>query len=61
MPAKRCGNTSRGFGWKRHATCCCIRQKKRYEISDEVGYESPEHFSRIFKRYYGESPNHVRG
>lgn len=34
--------------------------KKRYEIADEVGYESPEHFSRIFKRYYGESPNTVR-
>lgn len=35
-------------------------QKKRYEIADEVGYESPEHFSRVFKRYYGESPNSVR-
>ncbi|RAV17845.1 response regulator [Paenibacillus contaminans] len=35
--------------------------KKRYEIADEVGYESPEHFSRVFKRYYGESPNTVRG
>ncbi len=35
--------------------------KKRYEIADEVGYESPEHFSRVFKRYYGESPNAVRG
>lgn len=34
--------------------------KKRYEIADEVGYESPEHFSRIFKRFYGESPNTVR-
>ncbi|WMT42141.1 response regulator [Paenibacillus sp. D2_2] len=34
--------------------------KKRYEIADEVGYESPEHFSRVFKRYYGESPNSVR-
>jgi len=34
--------------------------KKRYEIADEVGYESPEHFSRLFKRYYGESPNQVR-
>jgi len=34
--------------------------KKRYEIADEVGYESPEHFSRVFKRYYGESPNAVR-
>ncbi len=35
--------------------------KKRYEIADEVGYESPEHFTRVFKRYYGESPNMVRG
>jgi len=35
--------------------------KKRYEIADEVGYESPEHFSRVFKRYFGESPNTVRG
>lgn len=35
--------------------------KKRYEIADEVGYESPEHFSRVFKRFYGESPNTVRG
>ncbi|MCL6457340.1 MAG: response regulator [Gorillibacterium sp.] len=35
--------------------------KKRYEIADEVGYESPEHFSRMFKRYYGESPNTIRG
>lgn len=35
--------------------------KRLYEIADEVGYESPEHFSRVFKRYYGESPNTVRG
>ncbi|GBG06269.1 DNA-binding response regulator [Paenibacillus agaridevorans] len=35
--------------------------KKRYEIADEVGYESPEHFSRVFKRYYGETPNAIRG
>ncbi|MFD0715770.1 response regulator [Paenibacillus sp. GCM10027626] len=35
--------------------------KKRYEIADEIGYESPEHFSRVFKRFYGESPNTVRG
>lgn len=30
--------------------------KKRYEIAYEVGYESPEHFSRMFKRYTGLSP-----
>ncbi|MFC5470045.1 response regulator [Cohnella suwonensis] len=35
--------------------------KKRYEIADEIGYESPEHFSRMFKRYFGESPNTIRG
>jgi two-component system response regulator YesN len=34
--------------------------KKRYEIADEVGYESPEHFSRVFKRFFGKSPNAVR-
>lgn len=34
--------------------------KKRYDIADSVGYESPEHFSRVFKRYYGESPNALR-
>lgn len=34
--------------------------KRRYEIADEVGYESPEHFTRVFKRFFGESPNMVR-
>ncbi|WP_040948917.1 response regulator transcription factor [Gorillibacterium massiliense] len=34
--------------------------KKRYEIAEEVGYESPEHFSRVFKRFFGESPNMLR-
>ena len=29
--------------------------KRRYEIADEIGYETPEHFSKIFKRYYGVS------
>ncbi|WP_420869634.1 AraC family transcriptional regulator [Cohnella ginsengisoli] len=29
-------------------------------MADSVGYESPEHFSRVFKRYYGESPNALR-
>ncbi|WP_020619845.1 response regulator transcription factor [Paenibacillus daejeonensis] len=34
--------------------------KKRYEIAYEVGYESPEHFSRMFKRYAGLSPADFR-
>lgn len=34
--------------------------KKRYEIASEVGYESPEHFSRMFKRYTGVSPADYR-
>jgi len=34
--------------------------KKRYEIAYEVGYESPEHFSRMFKRYVGVSPAEYR-
>ncbi|MBC8018883.1 MAG: response regulator [Verrucomicrobia bacterium] len=28
---------------------------RRYEIADAVGYETPEHFSKIFKRHYGVS------
>ncbi len=34
--------------------------KKRYEIAYAVGYESPEHFSRMFKRYAGISPADYR-
>jgi len=33
---------------------------KRYEITYKVGYESPEHFSRIFKRSVGLSPADYR-
>jgi two-component system, response regulator YesN len=33
---------------------------KRYEIAYKVGYESPEHFSRMFKRYVGASPADYR-
>ncbi len=33
---------------------------KRYEIAYQVGYESPEHFSRMFKRYLGVSPAEYR-
>ncbi|MUT68781.1 response regulator [Paenibacillus sp. NEAU-GSW1] len=33
---------------------------RRYEISERVGYESPEHFSKIFKKYYGVSPSELK-
>jgi two-component system response regulator YesN len=33
---------------------------RRYEIAEKVGYESPEHFSKIFKKYYGVSPSDVK-
>lgn len=38
---------------------------KMYDIAIKVGYENPEHFSRVFKKYKGMSPqkyreNHVR-
>ncbi|WP_276354580.1 response regulator [Cohnella caldifontis] len=33
---------------------------RRYEISDEVGYESPEHFTKIFKKYYGVNPSEMK-
>jgi len=33
---------------------------RRYEIADRVGYESPEHFSKIFKKYYGLSPSDLK-
>lgn len=33
---------------------------RRYEIAEQVGYESPEHFSKIFKKYYGLSPSELK-
>ncbi len=33
---------------------------RRYEIAERVGYESPEHFSKIFKKYYGKSPSELK-
>jgi len=33
---------------------------RRYEIAERVGYESPEHFSKIFKKYYGMSPSELK-
>ncbi|BBI31169.1 response regulator [Cohnella abietis] len=33
---------------------------KRYEIAEMIGYEAPEHFSRVFKKFYGVSPADYR-
>ncbi|GAB2700971.1 hypothetical protein GCM10027018_20360 [Paenibacillus thermoaerophilus] len=33
---------------------------RRYEIAERVGYESPEHFSKMFKKYYGLSPSELK-
>ncbi|MGG6314311.1 response regulator transcription factor [Paenibacillus macerans] len=33
---------------------------RRYEIAERVGYESPEHFSKIFKKYFGVSPSELK-
>ncbi|MNI86295.1 HTH-type transcriptional regulator YesS [compost metagenome] len=33
---------------------------RRYEIAEAVGYESPEHFSKIFKKHFGISPSEVK-
>ncbi|OAS13793.1 response regulator transcription factor [Paenibacillus oryzisoli] len=34
--------------------------KRRYEISEEIGYESPEHFSKIFKKHFGINISEVK-
>ncbi|WP_270884970.1 helix-turn-helix transcriptional regulator [Paenibacillus aestuarii] len=33
---------------------------RMYEIALKVGYENPEHFSRVFKKYRGMSPQKYR-
>jgi len=33
---------------------------RRYEIAERVGYESPEHFSKMFKKYFGASPSELK-
>ncbi|TVY03000.1 response regulator transcription factor [Cohnella terricola] len=33
---------------------------RRYEIADEIGYESPEHFGKIFKKYFGVNPSEIK-
>ena len=33
---------------------------KTYEIANQLGYKSPQHFSRIFKEYNGYTPMEYR-
>ena len=33
---------------------------KIYEITEKVGYQSPQHFIRRFKKYYGVTPDIFR-
>lgn len=33
---------------------------RNYEIAERVGYGSPEHFSKIFKKYFGVSPSEIK-
>ncbi|MFC4102448.1 response regulator transcription factor [Paenibacillus xanthanilyticus] len=33
---------------------------RRYEVSDYVGYDSPEHFGKLFKKYFGVNPTDSR-
>lgn len=34
--------------------------KKIYEITTELGYQNPQYFSKIFRKYYGMTPNEYR-
>lgn len=34
--------------------------RKIYEITAELGYQNPQYFSRMFKKYYGMTPNEYR-
>jgi two-component system response regulator YesN len=34
--------------------------KRRYEIAEEIGYESPEHFGKIFKKHFGINPSELK-
>ncbi|MGG1516196.1 response regulator [Paenibacillus oryzisoli] len=34
--------------------------KRRYEISEDIGYESPEHFSKLFKKHFGMNISDVK-
>ena len=34
--------------------------KHIYQIAEELGYSSPEHFSNAFQKYYGVRPSEYR-
>ncbi|MBO9598985.1 MAG: helix-turn-helix transcriptional regulator, partial [Cohnella sp.] len=34
--------------------------KKIYEITSELGYQNPQYFSKMFRKYYGMTPNEYR-
>ncbi len=34
--------------------------KKIYEITNELGYQNPQYFSKMFKKFYGMTPNEFR-
>lgn len=34
--------------------------KKIYEVTSELGYQNPQYFSKMFKKYYGLTPNEFR-
>ncbi|MDD9267270.1 response regulator [Paenibacillus sp. GCM10023248] len=42
------------------ATRLMETEMKMYEIAVKIGYENPEHFSRVFKKYRGMSPQKYR-
>ncbi|QAY68023.1 response regulator [Paenibacillus protaetiae] len=35
--------------------------KKIYEITAELGYQNPQYFSKLFRKYYGMTPHEFRG
>lgn len=38
----------------------CTSHSKIYEISDELGYQTADHFTRLFRQYTGMTPNQYR-
>jgi two-component system response regulator YesN len=34
--------------------------KRRYEIAEEIGYETPEHFGKIFKKHFGVNLSEIK-
>ncbi|MFD0674246.1 response regulator [Cohnella sp. GCM10027633] len=45
---------------ERAKTLLVESSSKIYEITEKVGYQSPQHFIRTFKKYYGVTPEYYR-